>query len=78
MNIRKCLMEKVTETAAYKNSDPTKCDDLERHAFDTHSDCYIEHDFCSVILKSAKNLKALWEAIELRDLFSLHSVKEVK
>lgn len=76
-DVRKCLMEEITKTDAYKNLDPSECDELERHAFESHSDCYIEHGFCSTILLSTKNLKQLLKAIEIRDLFTLSSLEEV-
>ena len=60
-----CLMEEIIRSSLYTTSSTsgTACDNLRNLAFDSHSKCYVEHGFCSII-RDPRNLYGLFHVLQ--------------
>ncbi|KAI9098679.1 hypothetical protein DFS34DRAFT_618498 [Phlyctochytrium arcticum] len=69
-NVMHCLQTKLVPDVQNDNS---KCDSIKKHAFDTHSDCYVAEGFCKLPIKDWKTLLTI---VELKDILTPLSFRE--
>ena len=64
-DVQRCLMEEIIRSYVYIKSSTsvTACNNLRNLAFDSHSKCYVEHGFCSII-RSPSNLYGLFHVLQ--------------
>jgi hypothetical protein len=77
---RKCLTTSLIPLFSDSKYD---CKSLEKYAFDTHDDCYVNTGFCDLIYnfsnpkELAYFLRGLWLTFDAKDFFTLSAVNNV-
>lgn len=76
-DVMECLMKDVNGSKIYRGLlTSSSCNALERMAFQSHSSCYINNGFCSVILHWT-NMKEFVKVLQFPDIFSWNFVQQV-
>lgn len=76
-DVMECLMKDVNGSRIYRGLlTSNSCNDLERMAFQSHSSCYINNGFCSVILHWT-NMKEFVKVLQFPDIFSWNFLQQV-
>ena len=64
--VRLCLEDKLLHSSVY--ADNSSCDQISSYSYQTHPFCYVDNDFCNVVLLDKQNLNALFETVTVKDL----------
>ena len=67
-SVRLCLMNQLLHSSVYRHNG--QCSAISSFAYASHPYCYTSAGFCTVILRSWQNWRALSKTIDFRDLFS--------
>lgn len=72
-----CLMKDINESIVYRELlTSNSCNELQHMALQSHSNCYIDNGFCSVILQWT-NMKEFLSILQFADLISWNSLQPV-